>query len=243
MNHFEDIVRAIKKVLFVPIHPAGWPIIAIFFAVTFFFFLIDDSLGVVGMILSAWCVYFFRDPARTVPVRPGLVVSPADGVVSAIETGVTLPKELDEADTADDQYTRVSIFLNVFNVHVNRVPIEGQIKQVVYTPGKFLNANLDKASEENERSAALIESEAGKTLAFVQIAGLVARRIICDLKDGQKVATGEKYGIIRFGSRADVYLPKGVNPLVCVGQTMVGGETVLADVKAREKAREGIKRA
>ena len=127
-------------------------------------------------------------------------------------------------------------------MHVNRVPIEGTIKQVVYTPGKFLNASLDKASEYNERSAALVETSDGKHVGFVQIAGLIARRIICDLKAGQKVDTGEKYGIIRFGSRADIYLPKGTNPLVAVGQTMVGGETVLADLKSKEKRREAIKR-
>ena len=241
MSMFKDLVRSIKKVLFVPIHPAGWSIIAVFAIVSVFLFFIDDSVGMIGLVLLGWCVYFFRDPVRHTPVKEGLIISPADGKVCGIESGVSLPKELDEADD-DDNYTRISVFLNVFNVHVNRVPIEGTIKQVVYTPGKFLNASLDKASEYNERSAALVETSDGKHVGFVQIAGLIARRIICDLKAGQKVDTGEKYGIIRFGSRADIYLPKGTNPLVAVGQTMVGGETVLADLKSKEKRREAIQR-
>lgn len=241
MSQFEDLVRGIKKVMFVPVHPAGWPIIAIFALICLFLFIIDDVLGMVGLILLGWCVFFFRDPARHTPLKEGLIISPADGVVCGIEKGVSLPKELDEADD-DENYTRISVFLNVFNVHVNRVPIGGTIKQIVYTPGKFLNASLDKASEDNERSAALVETNDGKTVGFVQIAGLVARRIICDLKPGQNVETGEKYGIIRFGSRADIYIPKGSNPLVAIGQTMVGGETILADLKSREKRREAIKR-
>ena len=152
---------------------------------------------------------------------------------------MSLPVELD-AKNNEDTYTQVSVFLNVFNVHVNRVPFGGTVKQVIYHPGKFLNAALDKASEENERSTTLVETEDGKEYAFVQIAGFVARRILNDLKENDVVETGQHMGIIRFGSRVDVYLPKGVNPLVTVGQTMIGGETVIADFKSREKARESV---
>ncbi len=235
MSHLEDMIDSIKKVIIVPVHPAGYPIIAAFAVVTLLLFLLSTFLGWVGVVLSLWCVYFFRDPVRHTPVKEGLVISPADGVVSAIVENISLPKELDWDDAED--YTRVSVFLNVFNVHVNRVPCSGVVKKVIYTPGKFLNACLDKASEDNERSAALMETSDGKLVGFVQIAGFVARRIICDLQDNQEVATGERYGIIRFGSRADIYLPKGVAPLVAVGQTMLGGETVLADMKSKEKAR------
>ena len=235
MDHLKDMLESAKKVIFVPIHPAGWPIIAIFAVIALIGLLLSDFLGFVLIILLAWSVYFFRDPVRYTPIREGLVISPADGVVSGIVHDVSLPKELDEADD-DEGYTRISIFLHVVDVHVNRSPIAGEIKQVVYTPGKFLNASLDKASEHNERSAALIETKDKKTLAFVQIAGLVARRIICDLDEGQHVLAGEKYGIIRFGSRADVYVPKGVNPRVCIGQRMIGGETVLADLNSNEAA-------
>ncbi len=239
MSMISDLGASIKKVLFVPVHPAGYPFIIIFFAVTFIGALIDETLGLLLLPVALWCVYFFRDPVRVTPKKAGLIVSPADGMVSAVAKNVTLPEELDELDTSDATYTRVSIFLNVFDVHVNRVPVAGKIIQTVYKPGKFLNANLDKASEENERSAALVKTKDGVHVGFVQIAGLIARRIICDLEEKQDVKTGEKYGIIRFGSRADVYLPKGVSSLVCVGQRMIGGETVLADYKSKEKARIG----
>lgn len=239
---FNDLTSTIKKVVFIPVHPAGWPIIAAFAVVFAIFWALSDILGFLGFVLLCWCVYFFRDPIRVSPTRPGLVLSPADGVVSHIEENVSLPSELDEA-REDDGYTKISVFLNVFNVHVNRSPVAGKIEQVVYKPGKFVNAALDKASEENERSAVLIETNDGKQLAFVQIAGLVARRIICDLKEDQVVAAGEKYGLIRFGSRADIYLPKGVHPLVCKGQLMIGGETVLADLHSDEGRRYGEERA
>lgn len=236
MSHLDDMIDSIKKVIIVPIHPAGYPIIATFVVVTLLFFLMSTVLGWAGVVLSLWCVYFFRDPVRYTPVKDNLVISPADGVVSSIVENVPLPKELDWDDA--EEYTRVSVFLNVFNVHVNRVPCSGVIKKVIYTPGKFLNASLDKASEDNERSAALVETSEGKLIGFVQIAGFVARRIICDLHENQEVETGERYGIIRFGSRADIYLPKGTHPLVSVGQTMVGGESVIADMKSKEKARQ-----
>ena len=220
-----------------PIHPAGWPFILIFVVVTCLFFFLSEELGMIGILLSVWCMFFFRNPVRQVPTKPGLIISPADGLVSQINHNVSLPYELDTPDE-DSDYTQVSVFLNVFNVHVNRVPFSGKVKQVLYHPGKFLNASLDKASEENERSTTLVETEDGKLYAFVQIAGFVARRILNDLKDGQDVETGQHMGIIRFGSRVDIYLPKGTNPLVNVGQTMIGGETVIADFKSKEKARE-----
>ncbi len=241
---FKDLLKTIWDTMTFPVHPAGWPFIMGFVVITFIFFLIAEELGMIGTALTLWCVYFFRNPVREVPTKEGLIISPADGLVSQIKHNVTLPSELDvpmaEDGLADASYTQVSVFLNVFNVHVNRVPFTGTVKQVIYHPGKFLNASLDKASEENERSTTLVETHDGKLYAFVQIAGFVARRILNDLNAGDVVETGQHMGIIRFGSRVDIYLPKGTNPLVTVGQTMIGGETVIADFKSREKARESV---
>lgn len=234
---------ALSTVL-VPINRAGWPFIGLFALVTAIFWglaaewEIFSILGAAGLVATAWCVYFFRDPERVVPTREGLIVSPADGLVQMIRPAVP-PKELNMGDAP---LTCVSIFLNVFNVHINRVPVAGTIDAVSYRPGKFLNAAMDKASEDNERMACAVRMADGRRIAFVQIAGLVARRIICNLKDGQTVATGERYGLIRFGSRTDVYLPDGVSPLVIVGQLAIGGETVLADLQATEAPREGALR-
>lgn len=231
----DDLFATIKKTVMVPVHPAGWPFIGIFAVVALLLSLLSDGLGFIGLALTAWCLYFFRCPQRTTPVREGLIVSPADGVVSMI-VQAELPSELEETGMR----TRVSIFLNVFDVHVQRAPADGEIKKVVYHPGKFLNASLDKASTDNERSSVLMKmNEGGATIAFVQIAGLVARRIICKLTAGQQVKAGELYGLIRFGSRVDIFLPEGVQPLVCVGQSMIGGETVIADVKSSEAQRTG----
>jgi len=180
-------------------------------------------------------IYFFRDPDRVVPSRAGLIVSPADGMVQLIMPAVPPP----ELEMGEAPLTRISVFLNVFNVHVNRVPVEGRVVKARYMAGKFLNAALDKASDENERMSVRLAMQDGREIAFVQIAGLVARRILYDIKDDQQVKTGERYGLIRFGSRCDVYLPAGVAPLVCVGQTTIGGETVLADLAASEAARTG----
>jgi phosphatidylserine decarboxylase len=209
-----------------PIHPAGWPFIAAFAFATILLALVWQGFLIIGIVLTLWCAYFFRNPHRVTPLRAGVIVSPADGMVSNIQK-VTLPGELENADD-NALYTRVSIFLNVFNVHVQRVPVAGKILEVVYRPGKFINATLDKASVDNERSTVLMETTNGKKIAFVQIAGLIARRIINTLHKDQIVATGELYGLIRFGSRLDIYLPEGVNPLVSIGQSMVGGETVVA---------------
>ena len=242
-KEFIDSLKKIRETLIPPIHPAGWPFIAGFAFATIILSLMWEVLGLVGAVITIWCFYFFRNPARVAPDRDGLIVSPACGHVSAITPHVALPAELTEAKNKELEYTRVSIFLNVFDVHVNRFPIAGQVKQMSYQPGAFMNAAFDKASEENERAAVLFETEhKSKTheMAVVQIAGWVARRIICNAKDGQAYKTADEFGIIRFGSRVDVYLPKGVNPMVCVGQRMIDGETVIADLASKEKARQPI---
>lgn len=243
-----DLLLLIRKVLFVPIHPAGYPFIGIFAGASLLLSLLWTPLGWIGLVLTLWCVYFFRNPARYTPVREGLIVSPGDGIVSLIQD-VGVPPELadckGQGDTLCDAETvkRVSVFLNVFDVHVNRIPADGEIKKVIYHPGKFLSANLDKASLENERSTVLLRLNGhNSSVCFVQIAGLVARRIICRLTAGQQVKAGEIYGLIRFGSRVDIYLPPGVEPLVAVGQRMIGGETVIADFNSVESQRNAESR-
>jgi phosphatidylserine decarboxylase len=216
-------MRMIDTVL-KPMHPEGWKFVPVFAAVTLVLFLIWEPLGWIGVILTIWCYYFFRDPKRSVPQNAGLLVSPADGVVSLIERAVP-PEGL---GLGPEALVRVSVFMSVFNCHVNRAPIAGKVTAVVYRPGKFFNASLDKASEENERNSLAIELPDGRKIAVVQIAGLVARRILCWTKPGDNLATGERFGLIRFGSRLDVYLPDGVEPQVALGQTMVAGETVIA---------------
>ena len=219
----------------VPINRAAWPFVAAFFAVSVILGFLWAPLFWLGLLATAWCIYFFRDPPRTVPTRDGLVISPADGRVQFVGTAAA-PAEL---GLTSDRATRVSVFLNVFDVHVNRIPIGGRVESVNYRPGKFLNAALDKASEDNERTAVRIETGDGKSFGLVQIAGLVARRIVCDLEPGQSVRSGERFGLIRFGSRVDVYLPEGVTPLVVVGQRAVAGETVIADLQSDEAQRRG----
>lgn len=216
-----------------PMHPEGRRFVAIFAGITLVLFLISDPLGWIGVGLTVWCYYFFRDPRRATPMREGLVVSPADGVVSLIGPAVP-PAELGMGPEA---LTRVSIFMSVFNCHVNRAPVAGTVGAIAYRPGKFLNASLDKASEDNERNSLRIDLADGRRIAVVQIAGLVARRIVCFVSQGAALRTGERFGLIRFGSRLDVYLPPGVAPLVALGQTMVAGETVLADLTSAEAAR------
>ena len=216
-----------------PMHPEGRKFVAIFAAITAILFLISTFLGWIGVGLTVWCYYFFRDPKRATPMRDGLIVSPADGVVSLIEKAVP-PAELGMSDEA---LTRVSVFMSVFNCHVNRAPIGGRIAAIAYRPGKFFNASLDKASSDNERNSLCIEMEDGRQIAVVQIAGLVARRIVCFSSKGDTIQTGERFGLIRFGSRLDVYLPNGVQPMVSLGQTMISGETVLADLTSEEPAR------
>ncbi len=211
-----------------PMHPEGRKFVAIFAAVTFGLFLLTPILGWIGVGLTVWCYYFFRDPERVTPARPGLVVSPADGVISLIEPAIP-PAELGLPDVP---LTRVSVFMSVFNCHVNRAPVAGEVTAIAYRPGKFFNASLDKASADNERNSLAIRMEDGRDLAVVQIAGLVARRIVCFVKSGAHLDRGARFGLIRFGSRLDVYLPEGVTPLVDLGQTMVAGETVIADLTA-----------
>ena len=216
-----------------PMHPEGRRFVAIFAALTVVLFLVSTVLGWISVGLTVWCYYFFRDPKRSVPLRDGLIVSPADGVVSLIESAVPPP----ELGMSDQALTRVSVFMNVFNCHVNRAPIGGKIVAIAYRPGKFFNASLDKASADNERNSLCIQMADGRQIAVVQIAGLVARRIVCFVQNGDEIQTGARFGLIRFGSRLDVYLPDGVQPLVSLGQTMVAGETVLADLASDEPAR------
>lgn len=218
-----------------PMHREGYRFVAIFAAVTAGLFLLSQTLGWIGVGLTLWCYYFFRDPERVTPLRQGLVVSPADGVVSMIGPAVP-PAEL---GMAGHPLTRVSVFMNVFDCHVNRAPVDGTVETIAYRPGKFLNASLDKASVDNERNALALRLADGRMLAVVQIAGLVARRILCDVAEGAALAAGQRFGMIRFGSRLDVYLPDGVAPLVAVGQSTVAGETVIADLASDEPARIG----
>ncbi len=221
--------------LVMPVHRAGYPFIGGFAAATLVLFVIWAPLGVIGLALTVWCYYFFRDPPRVTPARAGLVVSPADGVVSGVGPAVP-PAELDLGATPR---TRVSVFMDVFNCHVNRAPVAGTVTRIAYRPGKFINAAHDKASDDNERNGLVLALADGRNIGVVQIAGLVARRILCEVTEGAALETGARFGMIRFGSRLDVYLPDGVAPLVAEGQTMVAGETVIADLESDEQARPG----
>ncbi|MGB3864232.1 MAG: phosphatidylserine decarboxylase [Xanthobacteraceae bacterium] len=208
-----------------PIHPEGYPFIGGFALASLILFWIWTPLGWLGTLLTIWCALFFRDPVRVTPVREGLVVSPADGRVSMVAPALPPP----ELGLGNQPLLRVSVFMSVFNCHVNRSPVAGRIDRIVYRPGKFINAELDKASEDNERNGLVISTPSGR-IGVVQIAGLVARRIVSFVREGQLVGAGERFGLIRFGSRLDVYLPEGARVLVAVGQTAVAGETVLADL-------------
>jgi len=221
-----SILESVRKQM-APIHPEGYLFIGIFALASLVLFIIWKPLGWIGVVLTLWCVYFFRDPVRVTPVRDGLVIAPADGKISSVALAVP-PAEL---GLGSESVPRVSIFMSVFDVHVNRSPVSGEIERIVYRPGKFLNAELDKASEDNERNGLVVRTPSGR-YGVVQIAGLVARRIVCFVKEGQLVAAGERFGLIRFGSRVDVYLPAGTKPLVTVGQYALGGETVIADLAA-----------
>lgn len=219
-----SLVDSVTKA-FVPIHREGWPFVAISLVATIVIGWFIDPLFWIGLIFTGWVCYFFRDPQRVTPVGEGLVISPADGTVSAV--GEVLPPA--ELELGDAPMMRVSIFMNVFNCHVNRAPLGGKITRVAYRSGKFLNAELDKASEDNERNGLVIETGDTK-IGVVQIAGLVARRIICFVREGESLGTGERFGLIRFGSRLDVYVPAGNAAKVAIGQTMIAGETVLFDL-------------
>jgi len=223
------------RLVLAPPHPAGRPfliggaVVAVVGGAAF-----GSWIFWLGAAFTAFCLYFFRDPERFPPARPGLFIAPADGHVVSIEPAVP-PQEL---GLGDAPRWRVAIFLSVMDVHVNRIPIDGTITRIAYRPGAFVNAALDKASEDNERNALAIRLEDGRDIAVVQIAGLIARRILCQVREGDRVRAGDRFGIIRFGSRTDLYLPEGVRPLVSVGQTMIGGETVIADLHHPTGTRE-----
>lgn len=220
------------------INRAGWPFIAIAVVVAIALGQAAEPLGWIGAVIAAWCVYFFRDPDRATPTRPGLIVSPADGLVLPV-TAAPPPPELEMGDAP---LTRISIFMDIFDVHVNRIPADGVLKATRYRPGRFFNASFDKASVHNERRSFRLAVPDGREIAFVQIAGLVARRIRCDVADGQTVEAGQRFGLIRFGSRLDVFLPAGVSPLVVEGQRTLAGETVIADLMSTEPPRTGARR-
>jgi phosphatidylserine decarboxylase len=228
----------VRQSILVPIHRAGWPLIAIFAVASLLLSMLSSALGAIGLLATAWCVYFFRDPDRLTPTRHGLIVSPADGIVSSVAPA-SPPAEV---GLPQQPWTRVSVFLNIFDVHINRAPVDGSITAVRYRPGKFLNASLDKASDDNERNALRIDTVDGTTIVVVQIAGLIARRICSWVREGQPILAGERFGMIRFGSRVDVYLPNGISPLVAPGQRCIAGETVIADLRAQEPERTAERR-
>lgn len=226
-----SIINSIKSQA-APIHPQGYPFVGGFALASVVLFWIWTPLGWIGTILTAWCAYFFRDPVRVTPLREGLVVAPADGRVSRVVNAVPPP----ELGLSDRPLPRISIFMSVFDCHVNRSPIAGRIEKMVYRAGKFINADLDKASEDNERNCFIITSPRAR-IGVVQIAGLIARRIVPFVQEGQTVTSGDRIGMIRFGSRVDVYLPEGGRALVAEGQTSLAGETVLADLSAADSGR------
>lgn len=229
-------VNPLDRVL-VPIHREGWPFLALFFALAVVLGFLWKPLFWAGLLATGWCACFFRDPPRVTPLDPDLVVSPADGVVCAVGPRVPPP----ELGLGDRPLPCVSIFMNVFDVHINRTPVAGTVRRSVHRGGRFLNASLDKASEENERRSWLVETERGVEVGLVQIAGLVARRIVPFAREGERLAPGERIGLIRFGSRCDVYLPAGTIPCVLAGQRAVAGETVLADLAGRIAIERGVR--
>jgi phosphatidylserine decarboxylase len=226
-----SVIDSIRKQI-PPIHQEGYIFIAIFAVITLVAGWLFDPLFWIGLVLTVWCALFFRNPTRVTPQASDLVISPADGTVSAV--GLAAPPP--EMGLGADPMLRISIFMSVFNVHVNRAPMAGRVTKIAYRPGLFLNADLDKASEDNERNGLVIDTAAGR-VGVVQIAGLVARRIVCFVEQGDSLDAGERFGLIRFGSRVDVYLPHGTRALVAEGATAIGGETILADFHAAEPAR------
>jgi phosphatidylserine decarboxylase len=215
-----------------PVHREGLPFIGMFALASLFLFWLWSPLGWLGSMATLWCIYFFRDPERVTPIRDGIVVAPADGRVSRIANAVP-PQEL---ELGERSLPRVSIFMSVLDCHVNRSPVAGKIERIVYHHGAFLSADLDKASESNERNSLVIA--AGKArIGVVQIAGLIARRIVCFVATGTSLSAGERIGMIRFGSRVDVYLPEGVRPLVAEGQIAIAGETIIADLHGGDSQR------
>jgi phosphatidylserine decarboxylase len=224
-----SVLNSIRSQL-APIHPEGYPFVGVAVLASLVLLWLWPSLGWFAVAATVWCAYFFRDPQRVTPVREGIVVAPADGRISQV-ANVVPPEELSLGERA---LPRISIFMSVFDCHVNRSPVAGRIERIVYRAGKFLSADLDKASEDNERNSFVIATNSGRRFGVIQIAGLVARRIVPFVREGEAVAAGQRIGMIRFGSRVDVYLPEGARPLVAEGQTAIAGETVLADLNAAE---------
>jgi phosphatidylserine decarboxylase len=225
----------LRRVL-APLHPDGFKFVLAAALATVLLFLLWTPAGWAAAVVTLWMVYFFRDPWRVTPTREGLLVSPADGIV----TSVTAARPPPELEMDDVEVVRIGIFLNIFDVHVTRAPVGGRVVALRYTKGRFINASHEEASLNNERMAIRVAPPEGPEIAYVQIAGLVARRIVCDLREGQRIATGQRMGIIRFGSRVDVYCPPPYVTMVVAGQRMVGGETILADRLAQELPRQGV---
>ncbi|OYU49123.1 MAG: phosphatidylserine decarboxylase family protein [Rhizobiales bacterium PAR1] len=226
-----SVVASVRKFI-VPIHPEGYLFIVAAVLLALFVHWLIPAIGWLFWFLPAFVAYFFRDPPRVSPMKEGLVLSPADGRISQI--GFFAPPA--ELGLGDTPRLRISIFLNVFDVHINRTPAGGKIRKIVYTPGLFLNADLDKASQDNERNALVVDTAHGP-IVCVQIAGLIARRILCFVREGEELAPGARFGLIRFGSRTDIYLPEGAQALVAEGQRAIGGETVLCDLTSKEPQR------
>ena len=223
-----SVINSIRSQL-VPIHPQGYPFIGGFAAAAIFLFWLWPPLGWLGTVATLWCVYFFRDPERVTPPRDNILVAPADGRISRVANAVP-PQEL---GLGERPLPRVSVFMSVFDCHINRSPVAGRIERIVYRAGAFISADLDKASESNERNAFVIATAGGTRIAVIQIAGLIARRIVPFVREGETIGAGQRIGMIRFGSRVDVYLPAGLKVLVAEGQTAIAGETVLAELKIR----------
>ncbi len=226
-----SMIASVRRQL-TPIHPEGFKFIAIFAVVTLGLAWLWEPLGWIGAFLTAWCVYFFRDPERVTPVDENVVVSPADGTISAVGYYVPPP----ELGLGAEPMQRISVFMSVFDCHVNRMPVAGRIAKIAYKPGLFVNADLNKASDDNERNSLIIEGERGR-FGVVQIAGLIARRIVCFSKQGNTLGVGARFGLIRFGSRVDVYFPEGARPLVTLGTKAIAGETILADFASEAATR------
>jgi phosphatidylserine decarboxylase len=227
-----SVFNSVRRTL-APIHPEGYIFIGGFAVASLILGWIWPPLGWIGWLLTAWCAYFFRDPQRVTALSDSLVISPADGRVETVGYYVPPP----ELELSDRPMHRISIFMSVFDVHVNRAPVAGRISRIEHKPGLFLSADVDKASEDNERNGLVIDNDQGR-FGVVQVAGLVARRILCFSKAGDALATGERFGLIRFGSRVDVYLPEGYGPLVAVGQRCIAGETVIAETVGKDVKKE-----